>query len=57
MTDPLLLETDGSIPVNESGRFVAVQFEMPEGRSWPDGFMGVSAEFADQGIGSVIPSL
>ena len=51
------LESDASVPVNESGRFVAVQLEMPEGQEWLDGLIGCSVEFADQGIGSVVSSV
>ncbi|MDB4306181.1 hypothetical protein N9980_01285 [bacterium] len=52
--DAKVLEEDASIPINESGRFVALRITMPQGEEWEDGFIGVATEFADLGIGGVL---
>ena len=47
---PLVRERDQAIPVNQSGRYVAVRATIPNGASWS--FMrGISVEAADQGKG------
>ena len=51
--NPKVLEEDGAIPINESGRFVSLRAIMPAGQNWEDGFIGIATEFADLGIGSV----
>lgn len=51
--NPKFQEEDASIPINESGRFVALRIIMPRNEDWEDGFIGVATEFADLGIGGV----
>lgn len=55
LSDALVLEADGSVPLTESGLYVAVQMELDAGEAWLDGFIGLSVEFADQGLGAVNP--
>lgn len=50
---PKGLEEDAAVPVFESGRYVALRIEFPLDERWHSGLQGVTAEFADQGLGSV----
>lgn len=50
---PRQLEEDASVPVFESGRFVALRLDFELDDRWHSGLQGVTAEFADQGAGSV----
>lgn len=52
VSPPLLPEDDAGVPVNESGRYLSLRAEIPNGASWS--FMqGLSVEVADQGQGGV----
>ena len=50
---PKGLEDDAAVPVFESGRYVALRIVFPLDDRWHSGLQGVTAEFADQGLGSV----
>ena len=49
---PLLQEDDASVPVDESGRYVAIRIDLPASDSWT-ALLGMSVEIADQGQGGV----